>query len=101
MSKTKAELEAGIGEVVLLLAEYDAGTDMVMPRFTFNDVKGAIMGGRVPFVKFSAASATGYAIMIEPIVFASLSSGTYQVATPNLNLEASSPDVFMQVSGLG
>ena len=101
MSKTKAELEAGTGEVVLLLAEYDADGDIVIPRFTFNDVKGAIMGGRVPFVKFSAATATGYGIMIEPVVFASLNSGTYQVATPNLMLEASSPDDFMQVGGLG
>lgn len=101
MSKTKAELEAGIGEVALLLAEYDADTDLVMPRFTFNDVKGAIMAGRVAFVKFSAAGATGYGIMVEPITFVSLNNGTYQVATPNMTLEASSPDVFMQVADLG
>lgn len=96
MSKTKAELEAGIGEVAVLLAEYDADSDMVMPRFTFNDVKDAIMAGRVAFVKFSAAGATGYGIMIEPITFVSLNSGTYQVSTPNLALEASAPDVFME-----
>lgn len=101
MSKTKAELEAGTGEVALLLAEYDSGTDMVVPRFTFNDAKDAIMAGRVAFVKFSAAGATGYGIMIEPVVFVSLNNGTYQVSTPNLSLEASSPDVFMQVADLG
>lgn len=97
MSKTKAELEAGIGEVAILLAEYDTGDDMVVPRFTFNDVKEAIMAGRVAFVKFSAAGATGYGIMIEPITFVSLNNGTYQVSTPNLALEASAPDVFMEV----
>lgn len=97
MSKTKAELEAGIGEVAVLLAEYDADSDMVMPRFTFNDVKDVIMAGRVAFVKFSAAGATGYGIMIEPVTFVSLNNGTYQVSTPNLALEASAPDVFMEV----
>lgn len=101
MSKTKSELEAGTGEIALFLAEYDDDADMVMPRFTFNDVKDAIMAGRVPFVKFSAASATGYGIATEPIMFTSLNSGTYQVATSNLMLEASSPDTFMQVAGLG
>ena len=97
MSKTKAELEAGTGEVAVFLAEYDADNDIVMPRFTFNDVKDAIMAGRVAFVKFSAAGATGYGIMIEPVVFLSLNNGTYQVSTPTLTLEASAPDVFMEV----
>lgn len=97
MSKTKAELEAGIGEVAILLAEYDAGDDMPAPRFTFNDVKDAIMAGRVAFVKFSTAGATGYGIMIEPVTFISLNNGTYQVSTPNLALEASAPDVTMEV----
>ena len=96
MSKTKAELEAGTGEVAVFLAEYDSDTDMPAPRFTFNDVKDAIMAGRVAFVKFSAAGATGYGIMIEPVVFVSLNNGTYQVSTPNLALEASAPDVFME-----
>lgn len=101
MSKTKAELEAGTGDIALLLAEYDVDNDLVMPRFTFNDVKDAIMAGRVPFVKFSAAGATGYGIVIEQVMNISLNSGTYQVSTPNLTLEASSPDAFLQVGGLG
>lgn len=35
--------------------------------------------------------------MIEPVVFLSLNNGTYQVSTPTLTLEASAPDVFMEV----
>ena len=100
MSKTKAELEAGTGEIAVFLMDFDSDNNAFVPRFTFNDVKEAVIAGEVPFVRGSAASGNDFFFVLEPIMMLGRTSGTYQVMTANATFEASAPDVFLQNGGL-
>ena len=100
MSKTKAELEAGVGDVAVFLMEYDSDDNLFNPRFTFNDVKEAVFAGKVAFLKGSFAVGSDWCFVFEPVMTVLENGASYQVATANTTFEATAPDVLMQNGGL-